>query len=288
MRLSHQQLAAALDSISESIGKADTAFERNMHEGDDWAASTVEWFVEQAFSQLKVLCEVLELPVTLAEIVKTLDEARAGGLLTHGYTPGDEPYLPILGPARKFRNTLQTVFLNEPSKTITKDVESILRQCTYAITDPNAFLTLPENEDEVHRRIEAVLRCVFPDLLHKPRLSKPIKNFEPDTGLPSVRTLIEFKFIADRALVPAIADEILADTRGYNSKDWDSFIYTIYETKRFRAEHEWRRLLRDCGIGEDTTVVLLTGSPPEAPNDRGNRRASTRTAKAKRNSYRAN
>jgi hypothetical protein len=32
--------------------------------------------------------------------------------------------------------------------------------------------------------MEAILRCVFKDLKHKPPIGKAIKNFEPDTGLP--------------------------------------------------------------------------------------------------------
>jgi len=99
-------------------------------------------------------------------------------------------------------------------------------------------------------------------LKHKPSLTKPIKNFEPDTGLPSIKTLIEFKFISDDKAAKDIAEEILADTRGYYSKEWKQFLYVIYETHRIRPESEWNELLRQCGVDDNTNVIVLCGTPP--------------------------
>ena len=59
-----------------------------------------------------------------------------------------------------------------------------------------------------------MLKCVFPDLKHKPVLTKQIKNFEPDTGISSSATLIEYKFLSRAEDVGPLADELLADTRG--------------------------------------------------------------------------
>ena len=108
-----------------------------------------------------------------------------------------------------------------------------------------------------------MLRCIFPDLKHKPSLSKPLKNFEPDTGIPSQRTLIEYKFIKAAKDVPVISDQILADTRGYTSTEWDRFVYVIYETERFQTEEKWTAHLRESGVSMSSTVVVLAGTSPE-------------------------
>lgn len=76
-------------------------------------------------------------------------------------------------------------------------------------------------------------------------MSKPIKNFEPDTGLPSLKTLIEYKFISDKNDAKRVSDEIFADISGYASRDWDSLLFVIYETHRVIEEKKWKEHLRD-------------------------------------------
>ena len=153
--------------------------------------------------------------------------------------------------------------VNPFSTKIFSDVISILRATLYSITDKKIFNTSPSNEKEVHERIEAVLKCVFPDLKHMPTITKPIKNFIPDTGLPSVRTLIEYKFVESTEDAKIISDQVLTDTRGYFSRDWETFIYVIYETSRIKQELEWEYMLRECGVPENTKIIVLSGEPAE-------------------------
>jgi hypothetical protein len=120
------------------------------------------------------------------------------------------------------------------------------------MTDKACFQNPPANETEVHVRVEAVLRCVFPDLQHKPPIAKQSKNLQPDTGLPSIGTLIEYRFMAEQGDEKRIADEVLADTRGYFSPEWKNYICATYETKRIKPESQWRQLLRDSDIKSST------------------------------------
>jgi hypothetical protein len=77
-------------------------------------------------------------------------------------------------------------------------------------------------------------------------------NFEPDTGLVSARTLIEYKFLSSASDTKRIAEEILIDSRGYASRDLDTFVYVIYETKRIKSENEWNLLAEKCGFGQNS------------------------------------
>jgi hypothetical protein len=279
MELAPQQLAAALDAVSERVGLADVAFGRSL-QGDQHGQGNAEWHLQIAYAQLLTLAESQQLPQLRRDILKDLAGARAEGLLTAESDPLDgEPYLKWASPVRRYVEVLQSIYVSEPSRTVTKDVESILRAATYSLSDRWLFDSPPQDEATVHRRIEGILRCVFPDLLHKPRITKPIKHFEPDTGIPSIHTLIEYKYLSSPEQVGSIADELLADTRGYSSKDWTSFIYAIYETSPIRRENEWRQLLRACELDARTIVVVLTG---EAAGKRLGRRTSHRDATAAR------
>ncbi|HEX5758341.1 MAG TPA: hypothetical protein VF121_04045 [Thermoanaerobaculia bacterium] len=263
MALATQQIAASLDTIAANIGEADKALDTYVGSGceDEWYASSVKWYLELAYAQLLTLAEALQLPLLRADIARDLEAAKAERLTAIDRDPDGDAHLKWAAPARRHVRTIQSTFAAEPSRTVTKDLESILRAATYSITDRKVFGNHPQDERAVHLRLEAVLKCVFPDLKPKPTLTKPIKNFVPDTGIPSIQTLIEYKFLASEEAAAQIADELLADSRGYTSREWTSFVYVIYETQRFRPESQWRQFLRDCGIDERTIVIVISGEP---------------------------
>ena len=176
----------------------------------------------------------------------------------------EEPYLVWHGVISNYVDAVAKSHGIHSKLSVSQDLISILREAAYTITDPKIFDSPPTNESEVHTRIEAILRCVFPGLKHKPRLAKPIKNFEPDTGLSSIRTLIEYKFVSNEQAAKVVADQILADTRGYVSKEWDMFLYVIYETRRIKPESEWRQLMHECGVDRNTQIIVISGEPPES------------------------
>jgi len=270
--------------IRQALRNLDRRISKTYRSLDDWISSGEEdwldpsWSVESCFLQLLSIAEALGLPefrrMIESEYGKaSLSKEGFGAWKTGG--PDNQPYLVVLGRIRCFARALEDMFPKEESTTVTKDVLQIVRDIHYVITDKAVFHTTPANETDVHLRIEGILRCVFPDLRHKPPLAKPIKNFVPDTGIPSVETLVEYKFLASEQDVPRIADELLADTRGYTSKDWTQFLYVIYETHRFRTEHQWNQLLKESGVLENTRAVVLSGEPPKKRNKRKTRVAQS-------------
>lgn len=248
--------------LDKQIQLASSQFDSWAIEGIDYADPS--WIIESCYIQLLVLVESLGLgalqQMVQSEYLKTKSSKEGFNLREHDFN--GEPFSSVLGDIRCFKEGLDCLFPEKTITEITRDVLQILRDIHYSITDPKVFGRLPSNEADVHLRIEAILKCVFPDLKHKPMLTKQIKNFEPDTGIPSINTLIEYKFLSQSNDVPTIADQILADTRGYVSKDWKRFIYVIYETNRFRKESEWDQFLRESGVLESTSVVVLSGEPP--------------------------
>lgn len=252
----------AIANLRSSISEASSSFSDLIYApGDPY--NDADWRIETCFLKLLVLAEA----VGLSELHKmVLSEYAAIKTSKEGFAKTEmgpeEPYSAYLPRIRQFLRALESFFPSEQPTRITKDLLQIIRDIHYTITNKALFGDVPQNEKDVHIRIEGILKCVFPDLKHKPTLTKPIKNFEPDTGIPSIETLIEYKFLSSAEGVTTIADQVLADTRGYASKDWHRFIYVIYETNRFRPEKDWIQLLRQSGVSENTTVVVLSGEPP--------------------------
>lgn len=246
-------IGEVLASIRGTISEAHSALEM----GEDTA-----WRIEEAFATMRILLETAGLP----EALKAVQEMEASARHKWDAIETDqdgEPWFTWVGRLYRYINALEATFGQPKATSVRKDVIEILRATQYSITDKNCFQNSPASETEVHVRVEAVLRCVFPDLLHKPSISKQIKNFQPDTGLPSIGTLIEYKFMADQGEEKRIADEVLADTRGYLSNEWKTYIYVIYETKRIKPESQWRQLLRDSGIKSDTEIIVISGEEPQ-------------------------
>jgi hypothetical protein len=235
--------------------------------------------IESCFLQLLTVTESLGLTsfqqMLLAEYAKVASSNK--GFNAAEASPEGDSYSKVLSRIRCFKRALDCFFPVETTIAVTKDLLQILRDVHYVIADTKLFGAPPANETDVHLRIEGILKCVFPDLKHKPMMTKQIKNFEPDTGIPSVRTLIEYKFLSRAEDASLIADQILADTRGYTSADWRRIIYVIYETNRFRKEAEWNQLLRESGVPETTSAVVLSGEP-----FRRNPRKKSKTQAAKK------
>jgi len=251
----------ALYALGASISSANSSWDEGVIYGYEW--SDAAWQIEKCFFQLITIVDYLGLnelkKMILLEYENTKNSTK--GFMAASRTPDGEPYSEALSKLRQFTAAIRQFFPSDEPTKITKDITEILRDIHYVLVDKTLFKSIPRNEKDVHIRVEGILKCVFPDLKHKPTLSKPIKSFEPDTGIPSIQTLIEYKFLSCAADVKTVADEILADTRGYVSKEWNRCIYVVYETNRFRPEKEWDQLLRQSGVPETTTIIVLSGEP---------------------------
>lgn len=275
----HVKPELAIEAILAGLSRASAIFSMtHIAGGDDWRLDCeVYKELEEAFLTLIGLTDALGLHSHLKMALATFEQARSsdGGLAASVPDPDDDKHLIWQEELTRLTRSVQNILGLRPSESMKTKLDDVLRACQYAIVDSRCF-SAPKDEVNVHNRIEVILRCVFPDLLRKPAIAKPIKNFIPDTGIPSLKTLIEYKYVASMKAVDGIADEILADTRGYIDPKWTTFRYVVYETKRFKPEAEWRQFLRACGTAQNTDVIVLCGEPPSA------RGASRRMKSAKR------
>jgi hypothetical protein len=140
------------------------------------------------------------------------------------------------------------------------------------ITSRTIFNNVPSNEDDVHNRIEKALECIYSDVRHKPPISRRIKGFEGDTGLPELSALIEYKYIDSFKAKKQAFEQILADIGGYQCKEYKNFFFVMYETMRFSSEEEWKLAIEECNPPNPVEVILLKGSPPLTGSRKGHRR----------------
>jgi hypothetical protein len=259
-------IAEGIAEVRETLAKADRIvefWESGPHDEDE----SVKYFLESAFIRTRMLLEVSGFFDSLKSLRELQQEAQKDYTKVDLWEEG--LYLYWGSRLRPYLDALAAISGGEKTGIVARDVIEILKNTEYSITDQKCFPKPPASEGEVHARIEAILKCVFVPLRHKPAISKPIKNFEPDTGLPAVKTLIEYKFVKSEDDVRRVSDEILADTRGYTSKDWNRFVYVIYETRRFESEKKWNEHLRECATGDNTSVVVLRGeAPPKSKSAR--------------------
>jgi len=252
-----------LKTIKECLGKADKELWQGIESPNDFSLNDdskqyIEFLLDRAYLQARALLELNGLPRMLSYLEELYGRAKKDFTKIDVFIASAEPYL-VWGD--ELEQVLAAIEANcgEPgSLQVSKDLIEILRNSVYAIT-AQCFGNPPQNEDEVHTRIEAVLRCVFPDLLEEVTITKPIKNFKPDTGIPSLNTLIEYKFVPSKEDAKRIADEVLADTRGYTCREWKRFLYVVYETSRIKTESEWNQLMRESEIPDNTTAIVLQG-----------------------------
>lgn len=258
-----KKIADSIKIIDSYLTEAHNYFMRSVNYPRDVfneAELISKHYMEKAFISTLVFLEVHSLSEIYKKVDRLYSQAKKDGLLKSAMGI-DDPYLVWGEYLQNYIDAVAVSYNADLHKgLISKDILSILKAVQYSITDPDMFDSPPSNEIEVHRRIEGVLRCVFPNLKHKPQLTKPIKNFEPDTGLPAIRTLIEYKFISNKSQAKLIAEQILVDTRGYVSREWDTFIYVIYETSRIKPESEWKQLLKECNV-QNTEIIVLSGEP---------------------------
>jgi len=256
-----------LDEIDAFISKAYSHGNRLIFTPREYVDEYEEYMAKKmlymSWRQVLALLESNGLSVLLDEAKKEYASFKKDPL--DSAMGPEEPYLIWPGKVREYIEVLRTLYI-EPSKVDTKEYRSlrnILSNCEVFITDRQIFPWFPCKEDDVHERIEAMLKCHFPELKRKPVLTKPIKNFIPDTGIKSLKTLIEYKYIDSKEYGKEVYDTILTDVSGYQSSDYETIIFVIYETERYFPESDWKTTIKEIKAKMRLEVILLKGTPPQ-------------------------
>lgn len=263
--ITNLQVASALQAIRQTLSQAERDFDVTVsgasNVDEDYYLRYASYAIDDAFRKLLILLDTLGLQRTYDEVAGLFKAAQTEGF-TKGAMGPEEPGLVWASALRSHVNGVAAIYESFSGLSVTQDLVSLLRAANYFLGNPQLFDHPPENEAQLHNRMEGLLRCTFSDLIRKPKLTKAVKSFEPDTGIPSIQALVEYKFLSSEAAVNRIAEEILSDTRGYSSPEWRALFFVIYETRRFKPEVEWNQLLEGTNV-RDARAVVLSGEHPQ-------------------------
>jgi hypothetical protein len=255
-----------IDYIKNIIKQANLILEECVDSGSDWKDERdyAGSLLKKAFNAALSLCAKYSLTTDTQSIRSTLAEAEMNDLTKVDEYDGTGVYYLYWG-ARLLSHLdiIQKLYGRDVTSEFPATLDliiRIIRQAEYAMEGLDKY---PENETELDGLMENLFKPIYPDLLPTPVVTKPIKNFQPDTGIPSLQLLIEYKYVASKEDVKRIVDEVLADTLGYKSKDWVYFFFVIYERRRFMPEATWNTLLQQCGTARNTWIFVIHGIPTE-------------------------
>ena len=257
----------AIKTINDRMNKANHSFINSFYNKRqidpaldyDEDKDIAEYYAESAFAAVLILLEHLNLTETYKNVSILFELAKKNGF-TESAMGFDEPYIVSIEKLRIIVDGISSLYgLDDSVTSEMHDIKTIIKQALYVICDIALFKNQPKNEADVHDRIESILKCYFSDLKRKPSLTKPIKNFEPDSGIPSTQTLIEYKFVNSKKDAKLVVDQILADTNGYKSSKWKNLLFVIYETHRVLPEKDWKALLHECELRDNYDIVVLPG-----------------------------
>ena len=124
-------------------------------------------------------------------------------------------------------------------------------------------------EREVQDIVWLILRPYFDDLVDEEKLPRfGLKSYNPDFGIPSLRTLIEVKMVRSVGQFKDIQDEIMTDSVGYlqSTDKYDKIVVLIYDdTVSVQQHDEIARALCKLDSIEDVVIICRPSQlPPSA------------------------
>lgn len=262
---SKKYIANAVRVIETRLNHASNSGENwAFYHGDEWDELAFKANLEDAWTLLVDLVERLGHTEFLEAVRSDYEECKEKP--TASAMGPDEPYLVWTGYCSNYLGIIKDIYLYEPPKTfdsaeLTQLIE-LVRNSEYHISSRNAFGWVPLREEDVHQRLEGVLKCSYPDLISKPPIAKPIKGFVPDSGIPSLGALLEYKFIESEEYAKTVVDQMLADIGGYQCDGYGFFVFVIYETSRLFSESDWKAAVSAAKPRNPIEVVILRGTPP--------------------------
>jgi hypothetical protein len=125
-----------------------------------------------------------------------------------------------------------------------------------------------DNEYHVQSLIWSVLAPVFPDLENEENLkSVGHKNPRADLGIPSLRTIVEVKFMRNKGQAPCakIIEEIAADASLYLSQqtNYDNIIAFVWDDRAQTEQHHELRSGLEAINGISAAIILSRPSSME-------------------------
>lgn len=117
----------------------------------------------------------------------------------------------------------------------------------------------PKNEAEVRNAVLEVCQYAFSDAKRETPIFKRVSHYKADVTVQSLRAVVEFKFIDDRAEMKSALDGVYADMKGYKDMAWESFYSVFYMTAPFFTQQEIDEEFRFVDADKTWEPILIVG-----------------------------
>jgi hypothetical protein len=224
VRLHEVQESNTLDSLDDPTD----------HEDGD-AKDLLSYLIEKLYLDTSLLAERLGAP-QFAALINLERCAASVDFAKNEYTHHDGlPHLPHLARVKMHFSALRV--MTEVASTTAHDVLRTILQNTGKLISQRGLR--PSSEAQVRNAMLEVIRLGFEDAYKEVPIRKRFKTYKADIGIPSLRAVIEYKYVKSSDEMKACLDGIYADMKGYSGEDsWRIFYAVFYMTEPFFRQDE--------------------------------------------------
>lgn len=183
------------------------------------------WYViDQVRDIISLALEALGVTVWGERFLSAVPEGFKARMLD--YDEDGEPYSPVLNSIQMWLNKIKAAY---GIKSGTSARRALLRHLLGQTREIVALFDLvPGKEQDVKARVRDVVRLVFPDLTGAV-VPRTFTTFKGDFGVPSLQTVVEFKYTATEGETKTFMGGLFEDMKGYSgSREWREFVAVVY------------------------------------------------------------
>lgn len=167
---------------------------------------------------------------------------------------------PTLMLLHKYVKVFETQVTTNEKNEIKQDkifLERILRGTATIIKDNSL---IPENESDIRKKLFEILKHVFPDTTRELPFPKIVKTYKADFGIKSLKSAIEYKFVANENDAKTFIGGIFEDVHGYSDfEDWKYFYAVIYLNDYYLTEDQIKEEFRRSNIPDNWIPIIVYG-----------------------------
>lgn len=270
MSLDLEVLKRDLEILEKKYREADSKWEEAFVWQTDADMSSDKYFVpskiEEAYLFAIALAEKHGLNL-MADYIKSQKPKFGPDLLKSYYSEFvGEPILLSTFPLHDMMRTIRELYLPEQTTeaTVFESEWATVRKLLGNLPLCAATLGFEfTDEASLNRFAETILRGMYPDINSNPSIDLPISYTLPDTGIPNIGLLIEYKYLREESEFPShVRDEMQADVRNWaGTRKWTGLTFCVYQQRTFFSEESvYKTLTTDSTTFQHLSVVLITGA----------------------------
>jgi hypothetical protein len=227
-----------------------------------------KYFLKRLYTQVMIALDHLELIASRADLAKAWGDFVKSGLQKFTFYPehdtvGSEVYDYLDAVIDGIRAIDPTIEEKGDDQGERMQLERLLDRTAYILQRRDV---VPTREGEIQRVMDEYLESIYgADYCRQFSIPGVVKNFRPDSGIRSLKTVIEFKLAKDTRGLKTATSGLFEDAAGYKaSADWKRYYSVIYMTGAYGTKEQLLADFDRAGM-VDWTPIPVTGIGQPAP-----------------------